>query len=60
MKITYLKYSDNNLMINSWVITEGRGAGGGGKRTVRDQFDLIITRVIFMEKVKFSLSVEVR
>ena len=28
MKITYLKYSDNNLMINSWVITEGRGAGG--------------------------------
>lgn len=57
MKITYLKYSDNNLMINSWVITEG---GGGGKRTVRDQFDLIITRVIFMEKVKFSLSVEVR
>lgn len=57
MKITYLKYSDNNLMINSWVITEG---GGGRKRTVRDQFDLIITRVIFMEKVKFSLSVEVR
>lgn len=41
-------------MINSWVITEGKK-----KRTVKDQFELRITRVI-MEKVKFSLSVEVR
>lgn len=42
-------------MINSWVITEGKK-----KRTVKDQFELRITGVIFMEKVKFSLSVEVR